>query len=110
MEARTHLAPPSLVFGWERDRDPEDLRAREGLVTNGLGGYASGTVRGIATRRHHGVFVPDLPAPHGRTMMIPRVDEEVQVGRHRVLLAGAEYGTGSVPLQTTAYLGLGTKP
>jgi len=104
MEAGTHVASPSLVLGWGRDRDPEDVLAREWLVTNGLGGYASGTVRGIATRRHHGVFVPDLPAPYGRTMMIPRLDEEVQVGQHRVLLTGAEYADGRIEGDGHLYL------
>jgi hypothetical protein len=33
----------------------------EWLVTNGLGGYASGAVSGVMTRRHHGVLVAALP-------------------------------------------------
>ena len=36
---------------------------REWLVTNGLGGYASGTVAGVVTRRYHGLLVASLPAP-----------------------------------------------
>ena len=39
---------------------------REWLVTNGLGGYASGTVAGVVTRRYHGLLVAALPAPLGR--------------------------------------------
>src|SRR5262245_48979214 len=35
-------------------RDPVSLMGREWLVTNGLGGFAAGTVAGIPTRRHHG--------------------------------------------------------
>ena len=56
-----------------RDREDDTISAgerpprREWLVTNGLGGYASGTLLGLATRRYHGVFVPNLPAPRGRT-------------------------------------------
>ena len=34
---------PNLVFPWEGGDAPEDLVSREWLVTNGLGGYASGT-------------------------------------------------------------------
>jgi predicted glycogen debranching enzyme len=50
------------------------MRSRSGLyaewlVTNGLGGYASGTVGGLNTRRFHGYLIAALPAPHGRTMM-----------------------------------------
>ena len=33
----------------------ELLLAREWLVTNGLGGYASGTISGAITRRYHGL-------------------------------------------------------
>ena len=73
--------------------DPSQLLEREWLVTNGVGGYASGSILGIATRRYHGVFVPDLPG-RGRTMIVPRLDETVDRGTHRVLLSGAEYANG----------------
>ena len=49
-----HRTPWSLA---ERRR-LEQLLRREWLVTNGLGGYASGTVAGISTRRYHGLLVP----------------------------------------------------
>ncbi|HYR91010.1 MAG TPA: amylo-alpha-1,6-glucosidase [Terriglobia bacterium] len=54
--------------------DPDTQLASEGapewLVTNGLGGYASGTMTGLVTRRFHGYLVAALPAPRGRTMML----------------------------------------
>lgn len=53
----------------------EDLLAREWLVTNGLGGYASGSIAGVLTRRYHGLLVSALPAPHGRTVMIGHLAE-----------------------------------
>src|SRR5476649_968153 len=40
----------------------ELLLNREWLVTNGLGGYASGTVSGAITRRYHGLLIAALPA------------------------------------------------
>jgi predicted glycogen debranching enzyme len=43
---------------------------QEWLVTNGLGGYASGTVLGVPTRRYHGLLVAALPNPAGRVMML----------------------------------------
>src|SRR5690606_8488191 len=43
---------------------------QEWLVANGLGGYASGTVLGIPTRRYHGLLVAALPNPAGRVMML----------------------------------------
>ena len=33
-----------IVLAWDRNRDPADLRRKEWLITNGLGGYASGTL------------------------------------------------------------------
>ena len=47
---------------------------REWLVTNGLGGYSSGTVVGIVTRRYHGLLVAALPAPIGRMVMLSHVE------------------------------------
>ena len=45
--------------------DPESLVTREWLVANGLGGYASGTVAGVVTRRYHGPLIAALGAPFG---------------------------------------------
>jgi predicted glycogen debranching enzyme len=57
----------------------------EWLVTNALGGYASGTVRGISTRRYHGYLIAALPSPHGRTMMLNELYETVELSDGRVL-------------------------
>ena len=54
-----------------QDRAADDPMPRlEWLVTNGLGGYASGTVAGVVTRRYHGILVAALPAPLGRMVML----------------------------------------
>ncbi|AKT44163.1 amylo-alpha-1,6-glucosidase [Chondromyces crocatus] len=53
----------------------EDPASAEWLVTNGLGGYASGTLAGLITRRFHGLLIAALPAPHGRTMMLNHLRE-----------------------------------
>src|SRR6516164_2309282 len=57
--------------------DPESLVTREWLVTNGLGGYASGTVPGVMTRRYHGLLIAALPAPLGRIVMLSHVAEQL---------------------------------
>jgi predicted glycogen debranching enzyme len=69
--------PNALVrrVAWQRsdkedDGGVENLLNREWLVTNGLGGYASGTLGGFMTRRYHGLLVAALPNPLGRTMML----------------------------------------
>ena len=50
----------------------------EWLVTNGLGGYASGTLSGVITRRYHGYLVAALPAPFGRIMMLNELGERLE--------------------------------
>jgi len=81
----------SIVLRWDRDRDPLELRRREWLITNGLGGYASGTISGIHTRKYHGLFVPNLAAPKGRHIMISRCDESIVMPQRQVHLGGAEF-------------------
>jgi len=76
-------------------QDPSSLLAKEWLVTNGIGGYASGSLLGLATRRYHGLFVPELPG-WGRTMLVPRLDDTVKWDGGQVLLSGAEYADGRI--------------
>ena len=63
---------------------------REWLVTNGLGGYASGTVAGVLTRRYHGLLVAALPAPLGRYVMLNHLLERVRLPDRRVIWLGDE--------------------
>src|SRR5579863_8610646 len=62
----------------------------EWLVTNGLGGYASGTLAGVITRRYHGYLVAALPAPFGRMMMFNDLVERFQLSDGHVLQLGGE--------------------
>ncbi len=62
---------------WSPSDARQTLADAEWLVTNGLGGYASGTVSAAQTRRYHGVLVAALAAPFGRTMMLAGVWERV---------------------------------
>ena len=60
---------PDPIRRTKIEREP----TQEWLITNGLGGYASGTVLGIPTRRYHGMLVAALPNPAGRVMMLSSV-------------------------------------
>ena len=51
--------------------------AREWLVTNGLGGYASSTANGSNTRAYHGLLVAATKAPTGRRLLFSSLDEEL---------------------------------
>ena len=61
------------------------LTSREWLVTNGLGGYASGTLSGALTRRYHGLLISGLPTPFGRTVMLNFVWERLRWSDGRML-------------------------
>ncbi|MEL6320534.1 MAG: amylo-alpha-1,6-glucosidase, partial [Cyanobacteria bacterium J06626_14] len=51
--------------------------SREWLVTNGIGGYACGTISGQLTRHYHGLLVAALHPPVGRTLLVTRLEETV---------------------------------
>ncbi|MEO8214074.1 MAG: amylo-alpha-1,6-glucosidase [Myxococcales bacterium] len=71
---------PVKRVGWQRGVDTTDaLINHEWLITNGLGGYASGTLAGVVTRRYHGLLVAALPNPFGRTMMFDHLVEQVRL-------------------------------
>ena len=63
----------------------QSLAFKEWLVTNGLGGYATGTVSGSITRRYHGLLVAALPTPFGRTSMLNNLWEQLRFGDGRVV-------------------------
>lgn len=73
----------------------EPLLSREWLITNGLGGYASGTVAGVVTRRYHGLLIAALPAPIGRMMLLPHLSEQIRLTDGRHVRFSGEERTGS---------------
>src|SRR2546429_1488922 len=84
---------------------PESLVTREWLVTNGLGGYASGTIAGVAARRYHGLLVAALPAPHGRRLMLNHLSELIRLpDGSTYLFGGEERHGGALDLHGSDYL------
>ena len=68
----------SIKFGREICGNLEIAQQREWLVTNGIGGYASGTVAGNLTRSYHGLLVAALQPPLERTLLLTKIDDTVQ--------------------------------
>ena len=66
-----------LDFGREVTGTLETAERREWLCTNGLGGYASGTIAGSLTRRYHGLLVAALAPPVGRTLVVAKAEDTV---------------------------------
>ncbi len=75
---------PRISIPHEKCRDVMHAIRREWLVTNGLGGFACGTIAGALTRRYHGLLLAALHPPLGRTLLVSKLDETVHV-------AGAPY-------------------
>jgi predicted glycogen debranching enzyme len=69
---------------------------REWLVTNGLGGFACGTLAGANTRRYHGLLVGALRPPLERTVMVAKLDVVASYRGRRFELATNEYADGTV--------------
>src|SRR5665811_1157512 len=111
---RRHRARPMRIRS-EHDliRPPADVvdESRpvvdcEWIVTNGIGGYASGTIVGVVTRRYHGVLVAALNPPLGRTVLVAKVDESVSVGGDPVPLFANQWNTASSPIEPNGFLHL----
>ncbi len=86
------LEDPMVTFGREICGDLSAATRREWIVTNGLGGYASGTLAGVNTRRYHGLLVAALTPPVGRTVLVGGLVEWGCVDGRRYPLATHEYG------------------
>jgi len=69
---------------------------REWLVANGIGGYASGTVSGVPTRRHHGLLVAALNPPLGRTLLVAKLEERAEYGGRVFPLGANRWASGAV--------------
>jgi predicted glycogen debranching enzyme len=91
--------------GWSRTVDSsESLLSREWLVTNGLGGYASGTICGAPTRRYHGLLIAALPNPFGRTMLLNQLSERMRLPDGRELHFGGYERGDRLELQGAEHL------
>jgi len=82
--------------------------AREWLITNGLGGYASGTAAGAHTRSSHALLVAS--GPHGRlSLVLLKLDERLHAGSESFdlacnLYAGAPPASPTVQPRPTGHL------
>jgi predicted glycogen debranching enzyme len=94
-----------MPWSWKSGESVDPLVEREWLVTNGLGGYASGTIAGVCTRRYHGFLVAALPAPLGRVMMLNHLKEMVCLPGSRIVhIGGDESVSGGLDLHGVDFL------
>ena len=97
-------AGPQLRFGREICGNLAVAESREWLVTNGIGGFASGTVASGATRRYHGLLIAALQPPVGRTQLVTALDEIVRYAGATYALATHHWASRSVDPQGFQYL------
>lgn len=83
-----------IISEGDNSSDIAPLLIREWLVTNGLGGYASGTISGVVTRRYHGLLIAALGAPLGRILMLPHLSEQIRLSDGRNVLLSNRDRTG----------------
>ncbi|MFL5398803.1 MAG: glycogen debranching enzyme N-terminal domain-containing protein, partial [Myxococcales bacterium] len=67
-----------LAISREACADYERASRLEWLETNGIGGFAMGTVAGANTRRYHGLLVASLSPPVERHVLLSRIEEVVE--------------------------------
>ncbi len=85
-----------IEFGREIGGNLSNAETREWLVTNGIGGYASGTVAGLLTRRYHGLLVAALQPPLGRTLLLTKLNEVAVYANLTYSLHTNRWANGSV--------------
>lgn len=88
---------PSLVrridIAKAQATNAREILRREWLITNGLGGYGSGTISGMVSRRYHGLLIAALPAPFGRVVMLNHLAEHLHLpGGESLQIGGEEPG------------------
>jgi predicted glycogen debranching enzyme len=100
----TVIERPLVHFGREIAGDLEPALRREWLATNGIGGYASGTVAGPNTRRYHGLLVAALAPPAERTVLVGGLVEWATCAGKRYPLSAHEYGGTTIDPQGYRHL------
>lgn len=91
----TH-ALAAISFGRAICGDLDAALRREWLVTNGIGGFAAGTIAGAHTRRYHGLLVAALRPPLDRTLLLSKLDEWAEMDGIVYPLACNEFDDGKV--------------
>jgi predicted glycogen debranching enzyme len=88
---------PNLIhFGREVCGDLAQAERREWWLTNGVGGYASGTVAGTLTRRHHGLLVAPVKPPLDPRVVMAKAHATLLSGKHSWPLFSNRCGGGMV--------------
>src|SRR5258708_19218279 len=80
-----------LHFDRLKQVDVDQVSQLEWLETNGLGGFASGTVSGVHTRRYHGMLTCALHPPTDRKLLVAKIEESLIIECQRIDLSSTHY-------------------
>lgn len=88
---------PTLPLSTEAFATLDAALSHEWLVTNGMGGYAMGTLAGATTRCYHGYLIAAPRAPQERVALVTKLDERVTLADGAQFALGTnEYADGTV--------------
>src|SRR6476620_7902737 len=65
--------------------------SRDWLETNGIGGFASGTISGALTRRYHAILTAATRPPLGRVDLVAKFEETVVIDGRSYELSANQY-------------------
>jgi predicted glycogen debranching enzyme len=85
-----------MTFSRHDIADPAQGFSREWLVTNGLGGFACGTLAQANTRRYHGLLVASLRPPVQRVLMVAKLEVLVHYRGDSYALSCNEFADGTI--------------
>ncbi len=86
-----------IHFGEEICQDFERATSREWLETNGIGGFASGTISGANSRRYHGLLTAATKPPLGRLTILSKFEESVVIDGIEYQLSSNRFAGGIFP-------------
>ncbi len=96
-------APIVVNFGPEICGSLDTGSEREWLVTNGLGGFACGTLTGVLTRRYHGLLIAAAPEI-GRVLLVSKAEEVLRYAGRDYALGANRWSSGAVEPQGFRFL------
>lgn len=80
-----------IEFGKQICTDFEQSSRKEWLETNGIGGFACGTISGANTRRYHGILTAATRPPLGRVTMLSKFEEVLTIDGEVFELSANQY-------------------
>jgi predicted glycogen debranching enzyme len=92
-----------LLFDERICTDLDEASGREWLETNGIGGFACGTVSGVLTRRYHSLLTAATEPPLGRITTLAKFEETLTVDGERLELSTNRF-PGTVSPEGYKYL------